>query len=177
MQVIRAEAKARPSVGWALVGRIKVPASPSVWNFDPSGPTLEHGGGPRAEDIEAARRLTLSVKAKDFWTNTWFADPALLGRYPEDGVRLYGADMPRVRPGDMETIHQPLDFYGINVYDAEVVEAGPGARAGGGVSAGAPAERLRWFLVPQALYWAKFLYERYRTPLYVTENGFSGLDG
>jgi beta-glucosidase len=178
VQVIRAEAKSTPSVGWALVGRIKVPDSASVWNYDPSGPTLENGGGPTETDIDAARRQTLAVKVRDFWTNTWFADPAILGHYPEDGVRLYGADMPTVRAGDMETIHQPLDFYGMNVYDAEVVRAGPGGEPQTvAFPPGHPQNALRWFLVPQALYWgSKFLFERYKTPLYVTENGFSGLD-
>jgi beta-glucosidase len=106
VQVIRARAKCRPTIGWAPIGRTKYPASDSP------------------NDIQAARRLTLSVAKPDFWNNTWFADPVVLGSYPEDGIRTYGAPMDFVQPGDMETICQPLDFYGVNIYDGEPVRPG-----------------------------------------------------
>jgi beta-glucosidase len=101
VQVIRSRAKRKPTVGWAPIGRVKVPATD------------------KPEDIDAARRATNAVLYKDFWNNSWFADPIVFGHYPEDGLRLYGADAPKPQKGDMETIHQPIDFYGINVYDAE----------------------------------------------------------
>ncbi len=141
-------------------------------------------------DYEAARAATLGVLAKDFWNNTWLADPVVFGRYPEDGLKLYGADVPRVHEGDMETIRQPLDFYGINVYDAERYRAGAGGVGGAGgkpekveYPPGQPRTAINWFIEPEALYYgAKFLYERYKVPIVVTENGMSshdwvGLDG
>lgn len=167
---IRARAKTPPRIGWAPIGRVKVPATDSP------------------ADIEAARRGTLGVLAKDFWNNTWFADPVVLGHYPEDGLRLYGPDAPRAKPGDMETIRQPLDFYGINVYDAERYRAAPaGAAAGGGgvepglervdFPPGTGRNALGWFVCPEALYWGpKFLHERYKLPIVVTENGMSSHD-
>lgn len=169
-QVIRARAKKRPSVGWAPIGRVKVPASDS------------------AADLDAARRATHAVLAKDFWNNAWLADPVVLGSYPEDGLRLYAEDLGA--PGgeavrralhdaaDLALIRQPLDFYGINVYDAERYRAGPG----GGLERvpyppGHAQTAIRWFVDENALYYGpRFLYERYRVPLVVTENGMSGTD-
>ena len=40
--------------------------------------------------------------------------------------------------------------------------------------AGAPKTAIQWFISPDALYWGpKFLYERYKTPFLITENGMS----
>jgi beta-glucosidase len=157
---IRASWKRKGEVGWAPIGRIRVPASES----------------PR--DVEAARLATLSVMAKDFWNNTWFADPVVLGRYPEDGLKLYGDDVPRVRDGDMEAIAQPLDFYGMNVYDAERYRMGAGGQPEKvEFPPGHPQTAIRWFIEPECLYYGpKFLQERYRLPIVITDNGMSSHD-
>lgn len=160
VQTIRARAKTPPTVGWSPIGRCKVPASDAP------------------ADVSAARAATLGVYAKDFWNNAWLGDPVVLGRYPEDGLRLYGADAPRPRPGDMDLISGKIDFYGLNIYDAERIAAGPGGeprRVDWPV--GHPQSALRWFITPEALYWGpRWLYERYRLPLAITENGLSNLD-
>ena len=36
----------------------------------------------------------------------------MLGRYPEDGLKLYGKDMPAVEASDLDDMKQPLDFWG-----------------------------------------------------------------
>jgi len=171
-QVIRSRTRIPVRVGWAPIGRVKVPYHPGV--FAGAG----EPGTPSAADIAAARAQSNAVPAKDFWNNTWLADPVVLGRYPEDGLRLYGDDAPRPQPGDMALINQKLDFYGINVYDAEVFKAGPdGAAQRVHFPPGHPQNALRWFIIPESLYWGpKFLYERYKVPIVVTENGLSSLD-
>jgi beta-glucosidase len=160
VQVLRARAKKAPSIGWAPIGRTKFPASDSP------------------ADIDAARALTLGVVKPDFWNNTWFADPVVLGHYPEDGIRTYGVPMDFVRRGDLETIRQPLGFYGVNIYDGERVRAGhDGEPEILPPTPGWPQTAVRWFITPEALYWGpRFLYERYRLPIVVTENGMSGTD-
>ena len=36
---------------------------------------------------------------------------------------------------------------------------------------------FHWQVTPEALYWtAKFLHERYKVPMYITENGLGGMD-
>jgi beta-glucosidase len=165
---IRARAKKPPTIGWAPIGRVKVPATSS------------------AEDLEAARRATLGVLKKDFWNNTWFADPVFKGHYPEDGMKLYHDDIvstaglaTALRSGtDLRTICQPLDFYGINVYDAErfrMNEAGQPEKVE--FPPGHPRTAIGWFIEPESLYWGpKFLFERYGVPMAITENGLSNTD-
>jgi beta-glucosidase len=160
-QVIRSHAKAPPTVGWALVGRTDFPATD-----DP-------------RDIAAARAGTLGVLTPDLWNNTWYADPAFFGTYPEDGMRLFGPDaQPPVQPGDMDLIKQPLDYYGLNIYDGRKVRAGAGgAPEVVAFDDGHPQTAIRWFITPPALYWGpRFIHERYRTPVFITENGLSNCD-
>lgn len=59
-------------------------------------------------------------------TNRLFADPVLLGTYPtavHAAARVAGL---KIRDGDLETIRQPLDFYGLNYYMPTLVAAGSG---------------------------------------------------
>ncbi|MEA3395994.1 MAG: GH1 family beta-glucosidase [Chloroflexota bacterium] len=160
VQVIRARAKTRPLIGAAPVGFVKIPDTES------------------AEDVEAARAATFSVAQKNCESNTWFSDPMLLGAYPEDGVELFGADMPEIRAGDMETICQPLDFYGANIYSGTRCRAtGDGRCEPVSEPDGPPLTMVGWRVTPDALYWGpRFFYERYGLPIVITENGMANCD-
>jgi beta-glucosidase len=189
VQVIRARAKKTPMVGWAPIGRAKAPYAEML-----PGHGLGHPAGdgrmlaePTPENIEAAKRSTLGIHVRDFWNNAWFADPIVLGHYPEDGLRLYGSDMPKVEAADMKLINQPIDFYGLNIYSADLVRAcKPYASNAQGADAtieevtfpaGHPRTAIGWHLLPESLYYCpKWLYERYKVPLVITENGLSCID-
>jgi beta-glucosidase len=160
VQAIRANAPEKPTVGWAVVARVEYPATDSP------------------EDIAAARASTMSVVSRDTWSNTWWADPAILGRYPEDGLALFGADAPRFTQAEMDTIRQPLDFYGVNIYAGEPVKAGPDGRpVNAGWAPGNPMTTFRWNIAPPALQWGpRFIAERYKLPVVVTENGMANAD-
>jgi beta-glucosidase len=160
VQVLRARAKTPPMVGAAPVGVVEIPVDA------------------RTEEVEAARTCSFSITSKDVWNNTWFADPMVFGTYPEDGLRLFADDLPRVRPGDMETIHQPLDFYGFNIYQGQPVRALPGSGCEPVPTPEGPAlTAMDWRVTPDALYWGpRFLYERYGLPIVVTENGMANCD-
>ena len=160
VQAIRGSAQAEPRVGAAPVGVVAIP---------------HHE---QEEDIAAARRNMFSVAGGDPWNNAWWADPMLLGRYPADGLEAYGADAPDIRQGDLETIAQPLDFYGANIYQGHIVRADgrdgvesvPGA-------VGAAHTDVEWPVRPRALHWGpKFLHERYGLPIVITENGMANAD-
>jgi len=166
VQVIRACARKPPSVGWAPVGFAGVPATSSE------------------SDVEALRKHVNGVRAGSLWNNVWWGDPPVLGHYPEEGLRAYGRAVPRYPASDMETICQPLDFYGINIYTSPLVGAGAdGEPEEIPRSAGWPVTHFQWEVTPENLYWGpKLLQERYRLPIVVTENGMShndwvGLDG
>jgi beta-glucosidase len=160
VQVIRARAKRPPTVGWAPCGRVEYPHTD------------------RPADIEAARRSTFSINKRDSWNNTWWADPVCFGTYPEDGLDLFGSAVPPIGPRDMETIRQPLDFYGVNIYSGEPVVAGrEGLPEKVPFQPGHPQTGMRWFITPESLRWGpRFLYERYAVPIVITENGMACLD-
>jgi len=132
------------------------------------------------ENIEVARKITFAVSRpvnpERWWGSvTWWSDPVLLGKYPEDGLELYEKYLPENWQADMELINQPLDFYGQNVYEGYPVRV----NESGEIEVvqkyeGFPRTAPNWGITPQALkYAAKFLYERYKLPIYITENGLS----
>ena len=61
-------------------------------------------------------------KLFDALWNGLFLEPMLLGRYPADLMPLLE---PVIQPGDLATIRQPLDFYGVNYYYPMRVAAAP----------------------------------------------------
>jgi len=160
VQAIRAEAKQDPVIGWAPVVISRFPATDST------------------EDIEAAKSAMFAITEKDFWNNTWWADPVILGRYPEDGLRLFGSDMPKITADEMETICQPLDFYGANIYTGDRFAEGPdGSPVKIPFPPGYKHSHFLWGVTPEVLYWSpRWLYERYKVPVVITENGMSNLD-
>jgi beta-glucosidase len=165
VQALRAYGKTPCRVGCAAVGVACLPETESV------------------ADIEAARGETFSIAptdwGRDFWNTSWWMDAMLLGRYPEEGVAFFGDDAPKILPGDMETIGQPLDFCGANFYSAvAVVRAGKdGLRERLPEPTGMPRTAFHWAITPPILRWGpRFLYERYRLPIFVTENGMSNVD-
>jgi len=160
-QVIREHAKKPPTIGWAPVGAVACPATD-----DPA-------------DVEAARHDTFTIGHGGAGGNTWYADPVVLGHYPEDGLALYGDDAPKARAGDMDLICQPLDFYGVNIYSGGMTRAGRNGedKAHWWAEPGGPVTCFGWPVRPQALYWGcRFIQERYKLPVYVTENGLASMD-
>lgn len=159
-QAIRGAAKTPAKIGWAPVGNVYFPATESP------------------EDIEAARTATHTVYGSNLWNNSWFADPVVFGRYPEEGLRAYGKAAPQVPDSDFEIICQPLDFYGVNIYSGTAVRAGQDGRPEVvPFPTGHPHTHFAWKVAPEALYWGpKLLAERYQLPIVITENGLSNVD-
>jgi len=160
VRTIREHAKKPASIGWAPVGKVEFPATDLP------------------ADIEAARNSSMSVSKPDLWNNTWYADPIFFGHYPEDGLRLYAASLPKVDPKDMHIIKQPIDFYGLNIYTGTPVVAGPdGVAIPQPTPPGFPQTTFRWNVSPESLRWGpRFIAERYKLPIVITENGMAGLD-
>lgn len=128
------------------------------------------------EDIEAARKAYFYVNPESpFWSVSWWSDPVILGEYPTEAFEVMAADMPAIGANDLKTMCQPLDFYAQNIYNGYPVShdnKGDWVR----VSRpwGHPRSACNWPITPEVLYWApKFLYERYKLPFYITENGIS----
>lgn len=160
VQIIRANAKVKPSIGTAFVGVVAIPSGDSFIN------------------VEAARRGTFAVYDKTLMNNPWFFDPVLLGKYPKDGLKQFADWMPKYNDDDMKTICQPLDFIGLNIYRGWKVR--PSLKTGAEIiptPEGFPITAMEWEVTPEALYWGpKFFYERYKLPIVITENGMANCD-
>ncbi|MEU6404684.1 GH1 family beta-glucosidase [Streptomyces sp. NPDC046985] len=130
----------------------------------------------------------------DLLLNRLFADPLLLGRYP-DGIAEAMPGTPGDVAADLEVIAEPLDWYGINYYAPARVGAPQGAGTEfGGVPLpaelpfsvlpieGRPVTDSGWPVAPEGLTeLLTGLRERYGDrlpPVLVTENGcaYEGLD-
>lgn len=132
------------------------------------------------EDIEAARQAYFQVQPNPdnyLWSVTWWSDPVMLGGYPEDGLKLYEKDLPKIGQNDMKIISQPLDFYGQNIYNGSQVKAQKNGFEYVERSIGYNRTANGWPVTPECLYWGpKFLYERYKKPIIITENGMCAHD-
>jgi beta-glucosidase len=158
---MRAAAKQPLHLSYAPVGMPKMPRTESP------------------EDIEFAREATFKVTKKNAWSNAWWMDPVYLGHYPEQGLDFYGAAAPKVQSGDMEIISAPIDSFGVNIYQGAVVRPSNDHAGFSEESApvGGPRSAFDWPITPDALYWGpRFFYERYKKPVFITENGMSGRD-
>lgn len=160
VKAIRSQTPSETRIGLAPFGCLSIPFTNSE------------------SDIETAYEKTFTIDKKDVFSNTWWLDPIIFGHYPEDGLKLFEKYLPEIGPEDMQIIHQPLDFCGLNIYAAdpvtrneknEIVEVAP--------PIGAPISAIRWNIYPEAMYWGpKFFYERYKLPIFLTENGISEYD-
>ena len=130
----------------------------------------------KAEDIEAAKKNFFALPdefSNWHWNVSWWSDPVLLGKYPEEGLAKYEPYLPKITEEDMRLISQPIDVYGQNIYNGYCVRMGEDGRTET-VSRyeGFPKTAIDWPV--ECLYWGpKFLYERYQKPIYITENGLS----
>ncbi|MFH8589755.1 GH1 family beta-glucosidase [Streptomyces celluloflavus] len=136
----------------------------------------------------AAEADTAAADLYDLLLNRLFADPVLLGRYPDEDL---AALLPGPVADDLRIISEPLDWYGINYYQPTLVGAPDPAAAGpadfGGISLppelpfapreieGYPRTDFGWPVVPEALTELLLSFrERYGAslpPVMITENG------
>jgi beta-glucosidase len=97
-------------------------------------------------------------------------DPLFKSAYPEDVLEFLGADAPRVEPGDMANIAQPMDFLGVNYYSRHVSSA---SGAWSPAVSGRAYTEMGWEVYPEGL--TELLVRLHRDypvpPMIVTENG------
>ena len=128
--------------------------------------------------IDAARHATNRVERGNHFNNAWWYDPICLGAYPEDGLEAFGADMPDFPDGDLADMCQPIDFLGLNIYQGGRLRLKPdGTPEFVEPGVGSPRTDFDWPVVPEALRWSPFfVHERYKLPIYITENGLASMD-
>lgn len=162
VQAIRFNSKTVPSIGYA----------PSITNRIPLTETIP--------DIDAAKKATFEISTNHVWQNSIWIDPVILGAYPDHYYESFSGFIPEWPSKDFELISEKIDFLGANVYDGRYVEADDYSPSGYRqipFSGKTPQTRVGWGLDPKLMNWTmRFLYERYKLPLYVTENGLSNID-
>jgi beta-glucosidase len=141
-------------------------------------------------DLAAARRV-------DGNQNRLFTEPLFYGRYPADMLEHYARHKPGlsvVADGDLDVIHRPVDFLGVNFYFPQLVAAAERVREANGAGFSVPpahnkvaedlgvvsvlraeADRtaMNWQIDPSALVQLLVgLHDDYGAiPMYITENG------
>lgn len=124
----------------------------------------------RQEDVDASRRAT-------GWFIDWFFDPVFKGSYPSfmlDWFKQKGV-APTILDGDLETIHQPIDFLGINYYTGKVAryKENEGLFDVEAVDLRYVKTDIGWPVLPEGFYNVLMtIKETYGdVPIYITENG------
>ena len=166
--------------GAAVIAMRKAAKRPIKIGYAPTG-SAHYPNTDTQADIDAARKLFFACPGIDneelMWSVSWWSDPVILGHYPADGLDMYKAYLPEITEADMALIHQPIDFYGQNIYNGKAVSGVTGTPNFVPRKTGAPKTAIGWPITPEALLWGpRFLYERYGLPIYITENGMSAHD-
>ncbi len=159
--VIRQYSKKPCEIGFAPVAAVTIPATDN------------------ANDVEAARAEMFETITYEncMWNNALWMDPVYKGVYPEKAIKVNEAWWPKMGADDMKIINQPMDFIGMNSYQGGTVAADAGGYHFVKEPTGYPHTAIRWPITPKILYYGpKFLYERYKLPILVTENGMSNCD-
>ena len=163
VQALRAGCAGKVKISIAQTSRERIPATETE------------------RDIAAARRDYFGCTNRVMWNLSWWMDAIAFGRYPEEAVKAFGADMPEASSADMKLISQKVDFLAYNCYTGWPVRAdanGNAERAPNGWGIGNARATLAWLdIAPQAAYWAaRFQTERYKLPLVFSENGYCNTD-
>jgi beta-glucosidase len=128
------------------------------------------------EDISITRR---NIQTSQY---IWL-EPIFKGRYPSELLEQLGPIAPPVQPGDMEAIHQPIDFIGINHYFTSRFrhKAGEGAMQSESEFVSQPMwgkTEVGWGVNPSGLtaVLCRIRDDFGNPPVYITENGCAALD-
>ena len=121
----------------------------------------------KADEERAYNEYFGCSKEGFFWTDSYWADPIVFGKYPEQLLKECADIFPEFTDDDMKLISQKVDFIGQNIYQAHYV--GDYKRA-----PGTPHTEIGWDTFDSALEWGvKHFYKRWKLPIYITENGLS----
>jgi beta-glucosidase len=142
-----------------------------VDNFVPTVPLTE-----TEADIAAAKAAFPLIGLNG--TNGGILIPALTGAYSPALLEHLGEHAPEIQDGDLDTIHQPLDWLGLNIYFGTYVRAvnnNPGYEILD-FPKGYPKLNMPWLhFLPESIYWGiRHISETLgqpELPLVITENG------
>ncbi|TDL27833.1 glycoside hydrolase family 1 protein [Rickenella mellea] len=132
------------------------------------------------ENVEAAQHaLDVAIG--------WFADPVYLGFYPEHMKKMLGERMPEFTAEEWTVVKGSSDFYGMNTYTTNLIKGGGDDEFQGkaeytftradGTQLGTQAHCAWLQDYPEGFRaLLNYLWNRYKLPIFVTENGFAVKD-
>lgn len=155
VQVIRQCAKKKPEIGIAVVGDIKIPASKSL------------------VDVMVARNAMFAPCSPNYWGNAIWVDPIMTGKYNKEIREVFEKAHIKITDEEMKIIGTEIDCIGMNIYQGSYI----GRKGYTPNKTGFEQTSIGWPITPEAMYWGpKFLYEKYKKPIYITENGMANTD-
>ena len=108
-----------------------------------------------------------------------YTDPVFLGDYPKEYYEVFKDILPTITKEDLKLISEPTDFIYQNFYSGNYYSLDDaGNLIENDFYKGYPEGNIDWLqVVPEALYYGpKYLYERYKKPIIISENGFCNND-
>lgn len=151
---------------------VEIGIAPNFENFYPKDED-------NIKDIDAARTKMFEIEQQHprVWINqaNWWLDPVINGHYPLEGHGEYDDWLPENYEQDIKDIKGTVDFICFNLYyGTPVTEDKDGKSVISEFSSAHPQTMCHWRITPDAIKWtAKFLFDRYNMPIYVSENGMA----
>ena len=108
-----------------------------------------------------------------------YSDPVFLGDYPKSYYEEFKGLIPNITKEDLELISQPIDYIYQNIYSGNYYSLDKNNNlVKNDFYFGFPEGNIDWLqVVPESLYYGpKYLYERYKKPIIISENGFCNND-
>lgn len=131
--------------------------------FNPAFPDDENN----PEDVKLAMEYNDKFHEDYYFVLDWFADPAYLGTYPEDYLRVNKFKR------DPKECYADFDFIGLNIYTGKRIKAVDGKPVVIHRD-GVYRNQMGWECEPECMYWGiKYAHEKYHKPIIVTESGTS----
>lgn len=101
------------------------------------------------EEVEKARQKSLSEYPGYIMSNTWWADPVFLGRYPDWAADKFGGLLYTMTDAEWALVSQPLDFYAYNCYQGTVDLVPDPSRYDEYAYQGSPQTATAWNITPR----------------------------
>ena len=101
------------------------------------------------EEVERARQKSLSDYPGYIMSNTWWADPVFLGRYPAWAKEKFGDMLYPMTDAEWALVSQPLDFYAYNCYQGTVDLVPDPSKYDAYAYQGSPQTAAAWNITPR----------------------------
>ena len=163
VEVIRKNVK-DSTVGFAPCSRPMIPA-------DPNNKLLE----------QKCYEKFFELKKESEYSNlvSIYSDPIFLGDYPKSYYEEFKDILPNITKDDLKLISQPIDYIYQNIYSGNYYDLDENNNLiKKDFYFGYPQGSIDWLqVVPESLYYGpKYLYQRYKKPIIISENGYCNAD-